>query len=137
MKILATVDPSYNAHLAVTKAVHIAKKEGAELTLLSVAEVFEDIESLFGVTATERLHERASAALDAAKAIAVAAGVTPKLDLETGVSPEEIIVDIARKGGFDLIVLGTRGKKGVSKLLLGSVSSRVAAEAPCSVLVVR
>jgi len=137
MKILAAVDPSDSLLLSVSKAAAMAKLEGAELTLLAVAEAVEDMESLFGASATDRLKERASKALDAAQAIAKAAGVTPKEMLETGVSPEDIIIETAEKGGFGLIVMGTRSKKGVRRLLLGSVASKVAAMAPCSVLVVR
>lgn len=137
MKILVAVDPSDSVMLPVTRAAAMAKKEGAELTLLAVAEAVEDMESLFGASATERLREKASKALDAAKAIAAAAGVKTKELLETGVSPEEIITDAARQGGFELIVMGTRGKKGASKLFLGSVAAKVIAMAHCSVLVAR
>ncbi|MDP2849320.1 MAG: universal stress protein [Humidesulfovibrio sp.] len=137
MKILVAVDPSDSALLPVSRAAAMAKKEGAELTLLAVAEAVEDMESLFGATATDRLREKASKALGAAKALAKAAGVEAKEILDSGVSPEEIIVDAAQKGGFDLIVMGTRGKKGARKLFLGSVAAKVIALAPCSVLVVR
>ncbi|MBU1229426.1 MAG: universal stress protein [Proteobacteria bacterium] len=136
MKILVAVDPSASTHIAVTKAAELAKREGSTLSLLAIAETFQDIESLFGNEATERLRVRATAALEAAKAIAVAAGVKPKLVLKTGVSPEDIITDTAEKGGFDLVVMGTRSKKGKTKAL-GSVASKVVALAPCSVLVVR
>jgi nucleotide-binding universal stress UspA family protein len=137
MKILVAVDPSDTVHLPVSKAAAMAKKEGAELTLLAVAEAVEDMESLFGGQASERLKERASKALDAAQAVAKAAGVTGREVLETGVSPEDFIVEEAEKGGYDLVVMGTRGKKGARRLLLGSVASKVVALAPCSVFVVR
>lgn len=137
MKILAAVDPSDTVHLAVKKAAEMAKKEGAELTLICVAEAMEDMESVFGATATERLRERASKALDAAQAIVKAAGVTAKEILETGVSPEDFIVETAKSLGAGLVVVGTRGKKGMARLLLGSVANKVATLAPCSVLVVR
>jgi len=135
MKILVAVDPSDSAHLAVTKGAEMAKKEGAQLTLLAVAETFLDMENLFGNEAGERMKERAAKALDAAKAMAAVA--KPKAVLKTGVSPEDIIVAQAEKGGFDLVVMGTRSKKGKGGLRLGSVASRVVANAPCSVLVVR
>lgn len=137
MKILVAVDPSDSVLLPVSRAAAMAKKEGAELTLLAVAEAVEDMESLFGASATDRLRDRASKALDAAQALVKAAGVTAKEVLETGVSPDEIIVEAAQKGGADLIVMGTRGKKGARKLFLGSVAAKVISLAPCSVLVVR
>lgn len=137
MKILVPVDPSDSAHAAVTKAALMAKLDGSELTLLAVAETFEDMESLFGGEATERMKERASKALDTAKALAAAAGIKPKTMLKAGISPEDLICDAAEKGGFDLVVMGTRSKKGKTGLRLGSVASKVVAQAPCSVLVVR
>jgi nucleotide-binding universal stress UspA family protein len=137
MKILVPVDPSDSAHIAVAKAAQMAKLDGSPLTLLAVAETFQDMESLFGQDATDRMKERASKALDAAKAMAAAAGVKPKLVLKTGVSPDGIIADVAEKGGFDLIVMGTRSKKGKTGLRIGSVASKVVNTAPCSVLVVR
>jgi len=137
MKILVAVDPSLSSVKAVEKAVDMAKKEGAELTLLAVAEAFEDMESLFGSQATEKLREEAGKALDKAKAMAAAAGVKAKISLINGVAPEDQIVTKAEKGGFDLIVMGTRSKKGSKRLSIGSVASGVVALAPCSVLVVR
>jgi len=137
MKILVAVDPSDAVLLPVTKAVAMAKKEGAELVLFAVAEAMEDMESLFGGEYTDRLKVRASKALDAAEALAKAAGVKAKVVLETGVSPEEFIVEAAGKHGVDLVVMGTRGKKGAKRLLLGSVASKVMSLAPCSVMVVR
>lgn len=135
MKILVPIDPSSSSHIAVTKAAAMAKLDGSPLTLLAVAETFEDMESLFGAEATERMKERAAKALDAAKALAAEA--KPKTMLKIGVSPENIICDAAEKGGFDLIVMGTRSKKGKTGLRLGSVASKVVAQAHCSVMVVR
>ena len=137
MKILVAVDPSDSVHLPVSRAATMAKKEGAELTLLAVAESVEDMESLFGASASERLRDKATKALGKAQELVKAAGLSAKELMEVGVSPEEFIVDVAKSGGFDLIVMGTRGKKGVHTLLIGSVASKVIALAPCSVLVVR
>jgi nucleotide-binding universal stress UspA family protein len=52
-------------------------------------------------------------------------------------SPADVIVDYARDIGMDLVVVGSTGKQATERTVLGSVSSRVAANAPCSVLVVR
>ena len=51
--------------------------------------------------------------------------------------PREALVEAARTSGADLLVVGSHGRSGLSKLLMGSVSSHVVAHAPCSVLVVR
>ncbi len=51
--------------------------------------------------------------------------------------PRESLVTTARDLGVDLIVLGSHGRTGLSKLVMGSVASHVVAHAPCSVLVVK
>jgi nucleotide-binding universal stress UspA family protein len=51
--------------------------------------------------------------------------------------PREAIVEAARKTGADLVVVGSHGRTGIGKLVLGSVASHVVTHAPCSVLVVK
>lgn len=51
--------------------------------------------------------------------------------------PREVLIDLARNERADLIVVGSRGRTGVAKLMLGSVSSHIVTHAPCSVLVVK
>jgi nucleotide-binding universal stress UspA family protein len=51
--------------------------------------------------------------------------------------PRESLVKIAKEEDADLIVMGSHGRTGLDKLLLGSVASHVVAHAPCSVLVVK
>ena len=51
--------------------------------------------------------------------------------------PREAIVQMAKDEGVDLVVVGSHGRSGVSKLLMGSVASHVVTHAPCSVLVVK
>jgi nucleotide-binding universal stress UspA family protein len=56
--------------------------------------------------------------------------------LESG-PPAQTIVEIAKTGGYDLIVIGTHGRTGIVHALLGSVAERVVRHAPCPVLSVR
>jgi nucleotide-binding universal stress UspA family protein len=51
--------------------------------------------------------------------------------------PRGALVEAARASGADLLVVGSHGRSGLSKLFMGSVSSHVVTHAPCSVLVVR
>lgn len=51
--------------------------------------------------------------------------------------PADSIADAARTGKFDLIVMGTHGRTGLSHVLIGSVAERVIRKAPCAVLTVR
>jgi nucleotide-binding universal stress UspA family protein len=66
--------------------------------------------------------------------------VAGDVHLETALlygKPAEEIVRYAREKGVDLIVIGTQGKQGIARLLLGSVAENVIRTAPCKVLVVR
>lgn len=50
--------------------------------------------------------------------------------------PTQVVTETAEKGGYDLIIVGAHGKRGVRRLLLGSVAENTIRHAPCSVLVV-
>jgi len=63
---------------------------------------------------------------------------TPVLTASAGPGSTRLeIADVATTGKADLIVMGSHGRTGFSKLLLGSVAAHVVAHAPCSVLVVK
>lgn len=51
--------------------------------------------------------------------------------------PRTVLVDLARNNAFDLIVVGSHGRTGIAKLLLGSVASYVVSHAHCNVMVVK
>jgi len=51
--------------------------------------------------------------------------------------PRDALVELAQNEGADLLVVGSHGRSGVAKLLMGSVASHVVTHAPCSVLVVK
>ncbi|ATB39966.1 Universal stress protein family [Cystobacter fuscus] len=48
--------------------------------------------------------------------------------------PSAAVIQVAESGGFNLIVMGTHGRRGLPRLLLGSVAQRVVSRAPCPVL---
>jgi nucleotide-binding universal stress UspA family protein len=51
--------------------------------------------------------------------------------------PRLEIVELASRNGIDLVVVGSHGRTGISKLLMGSVASSVVSHAPCSVMIVK
>ncbi len=62
---------------------------------------------------------------------------TVKLVRLTDISPASAILAYARARRIDLILMGTHGRRGVARMLIGSVAERVVREASCPVLVVR
>lgn len=138
MKILAALDLSATAKTVLEKAVATAKQQGAELTLLCVAEDFMDVgDFMDSASVSEKFLMAARKAMEEAQASAKAMGVTVTTHVEQGVSPADIIVRYAADKGIDLIVMGSRGKSAIDRFLVGSVTSKVVAHAPCSILVLR
>lgn len=136
MKILVAVDGSDQAFKALNKAIEMAKAEGAELTVISVAWESPEIMEVPMSTA-DKLKDRAVKAVARAKELAEGAGITCRSRVEVGASPADNIVRNAEEGKVDLIVVGHRGLTALDRFLVGSVAGRVVAYAPCSVLVVR
>jgi universal stress protein A len=88
-------------------------------------------------TEIDRLYRAFSAQLADARLAALEAGA-PRVEIKLleGVIAGEI-VQFATRGEFDLIVMGTHGRTGLSHLFIGSVAERVVRLAPCPVLTVK
>ncbi len=136
MKILVPVDNSEFALKALDKAIGIVKQEGAELTVMSVALEFQDVEEI-PISYAEKFKDQARRAVNKASEVAEKAGLRPETRVEIGASPADNIVKYAEESKTDLIVMGHRGITGLDRFMVGSVAGRVVAHAPCSVLVVR
>jgi len=138
MKILAALDLSASSKTVLEKAVAMAKQQGAELTLLTVAEDFKDIgDFMDSASVSDKFLSAARKAAEEAKAAAKGMGIDAKAEVEQGISPADIIVRYATDKGIDLIIMGSRGKNAIDRFLVGSVTAKVVAHAPCSVLVLR
>jgi nucleotide-binding universal stress UspA family protein len=110
-------------------AVHV--NDPREWTTGGVDDGFEFMEGAY-----ERVNSAAERVLEEAEA--VAAG--QDRDIRTAVlvgGPARQIVEYANEHGVDHIVLGSHGRRGISRFLLGSVSERVAERSPVSVTLVR
>lgn len=119
-KILVGTDGSRTAARAVERAVEVAKAAGASLTILSAGRP-DKAGKVVADAAT--LHEGAGVAID-----------TKVVDDDAVAA----LVDTARTGGFDLLVMGNRGMTGVTRFLrLGSVPNKVTHQLPCSMLIVK
>lgn len=133
-QIVVWYDGSENARRALEKVIEFARY-GAKVTVVSAVH----IPVLVGYPgAKEHSSEAAQAnsALHEASALLVQFGVEAEL-VEGPGTPEAVIVDEARQRDADLIVVGTRGLNVVKRLVLGSVSTKLVHDAPCSVLAVR
>jgi nucleotide-binding universal stress UspA family protein len=139
-KILVATDFSPPARHAQQLAVDWARAFGASVTLLHAYAVptylFFDGSSYVpppGVVA--EIVASAAHGLAHAKTEATTGGVDVQTVTEEG-APADVIVRHAREHGFDLIVIGTHGRRGISRVVLGSVAERVVRTATVPVLTV-
>ncbi|MEO7731504.1 MAG: universal stress protein [Kofleriaceae bacterium] len=138
-KILCPIDFSPGSQQAMRTAVRLATEGDAELVLAHawyLPPVATGGESLMSADLVQQLSDDAQRALDDAVREATSLGarrVTPKL--LKGV-PWTAITDAAMEG-VDVIVIGTHGRTGLARILLGSVAEAVVRHAPCPVIVVR
>ncbi len=140
-RILVPTDFSPQSERAWAMARRLARAVGAEIVLLHVF-VETPLYSESPLSG-ERVSEVFAAArawvaehLGQWAAAARAEGLAVKTLLRTGV-PHEDIVATARDEGADLIAIGTHGRGGLNRLMLGSVCDRVIRLASCPVLAVR
>ncbi len=139
MKILAAIDQSAYAENVLAKAIDLAKREEAELTILSVVEPnFADAAEIGAQQVIfEQFRKSAETLVGNAQQKAKDKGVAAKALVLEGTSVANKIVQHAEQHGVDLIVMGHKGRSAIERFLVGSVASRVMSYAPCSVLVVR
>lgn len=142
-RILVPVDFSAHSEKAVRYATTIASRFGARVSLLHVvedpfvtgawpAEAFlPNMPELL-----DDLIKAAHAQIAESRVRVATQGVIAATTVITG-QPALAIVDEATAGNFDLIVMGTHGRTGLSHAFLGSIAERVMQKAPCPVLTVR
>lgn len=137
--IVVGTDGSDTAEEAVRQATDLARSEGASVHLVTAYPDPQLIrERVVGSAraTTIDLREVAEALLVRASHRVNAEGIEVDHDAREG-DPAGVLIDVARELHADLIVVGDRGRTGVQRFLLGSVPSKLAHHAPCSVMVVR
>jgi nucleotide-binding universal stress UspA family protein len=129
-------DDSLSSKAALIEASNRVRKHGGKVIMAHG--VFFDTEE-FGI-APEQLEKRLKigekVCLESKAMVTSEFGIDVQSLLCEG-DPSEVILDVARGKNADLIVLGTYGRKGLNRLLMGSVTSRVISESPADVLVVK
>lgn len=136
--LLVPVDFSSPSLDALEYAIQVVDRFGARLTVLHVLEpIYYDLELGLGLIEQEsqkRTHWEAQ--LDGLAQVVKERGLAAGSVVLGGV-PSESIVTYARAQGCDLIVMGTHGRRGLSRLRYGSVAESVLRQAPCPVFTVR
>jgi nucleotide-binding universal stress UspA family protein len=136
--ILVPHDFSDTAEHALSFALNLAEKLGSRVTILHVSDVPSYAFPEGPALTVQMIGEIESAAKVALEAVAVRArrpGVALDTQLRQG-SPWREIEAAAREMKTDLIAIGTHGRRGLARALLGSVAEKVVRTAPCAVLTV-
>ncbi len=147
MKILLATDGSECSEIAARSVAERPWPTGTEVRVLSVVELSvplfrAPVPPYFDSHAMEELRgeamKKTEEAVMVAEQIMLDGGLQASgTEAVPSASPKELILNEAEEWGADLIVVGSHGRRGVSRFLLGSVSETVAAHASCSVEVVR
>ena len=139
-RIMFTTDFSPSVAAAEREAVRLARARGAELVLAHVAGETPRLGSVLSTPEVRTVFE--SARQWAADALAkrvtelAAEGLTARSVVRSG-EPADEIVRLADEEHADMIVMGTQGRTGLERLMLGSVAERVIRRSRCPVLTVR
>jgi len=136
--IVVGYDESLSSKAALKEASLRIQRQGGKLFL--VHSVFFDQEE-FAILPSQmekRFEFGTRVCLDAKKDLHDEFGLNGNVDsLVCEGEPPEVLIEIAREKHADLIALGTYGRKGLKRLLMGSVTSQVILNSPCDVLVVK
>ncbi|MBM2851613.1 MAG: hypothetical protein HW420_160 [Candidatus Nitrosotenuis sp.] len=135
-KILVPIDGSKYSENAIRKACTMAKKYHSELTLIHVVDRTRKSDVFAGSEYAQILRKYAKSTLEKAKKITNEEGFEPKIVTKEGNVANEII-KFSKEAKTDLIIVGSKGLGAVLQFFLGSVSSKIANHALCSVLIVK
>ncbi len=139
-RILAAVDGSETSLLALQEAFKLAKEGRARLRLVYVVDVMpHGVAMTDPETLREALLEEGNGILRAAVEMAREAGVEPETALleANWRHFSQTIVEEAKNWQADLIVMGTHGRTGLVRLVLGSIAEGVIHRSPVPILLVR
>ncbi|MFZ3148810.1 MAG: universal stress protein [Methanothrix sp.] len=140
-RILIATDGSEKSMIAAQEGMELAKGLGAKVIALNVINevVIASAVRQLGADRKEveaKLEKAGGKAVDDLKAMGAKMGVTVDTIVRIG-APANVVIDTAGAEKADLIVMGSHGESGASKLLIGSVVQKVLYWATIPVLVVR
>jgi nucleotide-binding universal stress UspA family protein len=137
--ILVPTDFSEPADVALDYAVALAIKLDATVHLLNVVDLqgsqFADLGALLTPETIETIVSGNRTALERRARARRETGRIGDVLLRTG-DPRDVIDEVARQSNADLIVMGTHGRRGVRRMMLGSVAETIVRTASCPVLTV-
>jgi nucleotide-binding universal stress UspA family protein len=133
--IFLNTDGSKYSEAATESAINFAKSYGGELMVLSVVEVTEEFLAR-APGMVEDMVKKAKGFVEDVKKKAEGYNIKTTPFVREG-EAYRVITNLARENKVDIIVLGSHGRTGLRRLLMGSVTAKVIGHSPCPVLVVK
>lgn len=134
-RLLLSTDGSEFSKAAISEAIEIAKACSSKLYVLSVIEVNPEYESL-APEAVEKAEIKTRKHIESVRLKASREGIECETIIHRGEEPYEYIISEALRRKVNIIIMGSHGRTGLKRLMMGSTTSRVIGHAPCQVLVV-
>ena len=143
MKIVIGVDDSPHSHAAVEFVRRMTRPQGSTIVVLSAvrpvvgahAEPYVPAEPYLEQMSGDMVRFHQDTAASAERELQTT-GLRTEAKILHG-DPRTALVEAARTERADLLVVGSHGRTGIAKLVMGSVAAYVVAHAPCSVMVVK
>ena len=139
-RILVPVDGSETSNRAVVAALQMARENGGRIRLVHALDELAYLSGYeYSADLLKAARDEGNNVLDGARSMAQSAGVPAdaKLVETAGRRLGELVAEEARNWEADLVVVGTHGRRGMSRMLLGSGAEQVLRLAPVPVLAVR
>ena len=134
-RILVAVDGSSNSDFAVDQALSMAATCNSQFFAISVADVYP-VYMEGAPDVKNKVTEETRKILGKVEEKAKKANIPCETILHFGRQPHEFIVKEAKERDVDLIVMGTHGRTGLKKFVMGSVTQKVIGYTPCPVMIV-
>ena len=134
-RILVAVDGSEHGNNAVEQAISLGAICNSEIYIISVVDLYPE-QMEVAPALVEKMSEDARLFIEAAKKKVDDAKIPCETIVHMGGQPYEFIVQEAKDKEIDLIVMGSHGRTGLGRILMGSTAQNVIGHAPCPVIVV-
>jgi nucleotide-binding universal stress UspA family protein len=135
-RILVTTDGSKYSKAAVERAINYAKAYGSTLTVVAVVDAPAELSGV-APGAVEDMIRKAKSYVGEVKSQADSAGLPTETFVLEGEEAYRKITEFAREHNINIIVMGSHGRRGLSKLLVGSVAEKIIGYAHCPVLIAK
>lgn len=141
--ILVALDESPMAYAAVEQALNLAQDLKSQVTIMSVIAIDPFVGVDFYKVAPAitdyfmQAEKNAKERLEDVKQSFIRDGINVQTKLIHGISPSQGIIQVADEAGADLIIMGSHGRTGIQKVMLGSVAQNVLTQSPIPVLIIK